>query len=597
MGGSINFGAIDPLSPVKGAAAANALLRGIAQVRAGRALSAGDQTGAVKTLQNAGDLSGAHEVKQRMWDEDDRVTKMDATKRKESAEFTIEATSALYSHLQKAKQENPEGAIQDTLTAFEQLAPILKSRGASDDDIVMFRTQLSQDPERFLTMLHDEASSHLKTHVLSPGQELTRADGEVLHSVAPKKEFKILRAGDGSQKLIEVGGPEDIAGADTVMASEEVQTQAPGPTNSAADFDVLGDLIEAGAKITSGMRTPEDNVRVGGVTNSLHMQDKARDLVPPEGMTMAQLAEQVRQRMPHADVIDEGDHVHVELDGKPRGGMNVMAGGSGQDTVRPATGARVVAETAAKPVANWVTVTAGPNDPNFRPGTTYQRNPVTGEVKVKQAPPTAAKTATSGGAVKIPASQEAELAKLRKSVNEVQGMSGLVDQFVALNKSVNTGGSMALPGVGEVLGAVNPNVARMRSIASQITPAMRNGLPGAASDKDVAMFKSATVGIDKPYAANVATAKAAKAFAARQGDYVSFLEAYARENGTINGSSELWKNYVDANPLFSEGGADGMLAIRKIVPWRQAIKMGGAKPAASGEPKVRRYNRETGTFE
>ncbi|MFZ2769620.1 MAG: D-Ala-D-Ala carboxypeptidase family metallohydrolase, partial [Minisyncoccia bacterium] len=64
-----------------------------------------------------------------------------------------------------------------------------------------------------------------------------------------------------------------------------------------------------GVRITSGARDPANNRRVGGATGSFHLQDRARDLVPPAGMTMAQLAAQYRQAGFRA--LDEGDHVHV----------------------------------------------------------------------------------------------------------------------------------------------------------------------------------------------------------------------------------------------------------------------------------------------
>jgi len=64
-----------------------------------------------------------------------------------------------------------------------------------------------------------------------------------------------------------------------------------------------------GVRVTSGARSPSDNRRVGGSAGSFHLQDRARDLVPPPGMTMAQLTAKMRQAGFRA--LDEGDHVHV----------------------------------------------------------------------------------------------------------------------------------------------------------------------------------------------------------------------------------------------------------------------------------------------
>jgi hypothetical protein len=54
---------------------------------------------------------------------------------------------------------------------------------------------------------------------------------------------------------------------------------------------------------------------VGGVANSYHLKGLARDSVPPRGMSMGQYYAELRRRNPGLDVINEGDHVHIE----PRG--------------------------------------------------------------------------------------------------------------------------------------------------------------------------------------------------------------------------------------------------------------------------------------
>lgn len=76
-----------------------------------------------------------------------------------------------------------------------------------------------------------------------------------------------------------------------------------------------------GETVTSTFRTPEHNKRVGGVSNSFHTRrtsdgkPMARDSVPPPGMSMAAYAAQLRRLNPNLDVINEGDHVHMEPKG------------------------------------------------------------------------------------------------------------------------------------------------------------------------------------------------------------------------------------------------------------------------------------------
>lgn len=76
-----------------------------------------------------------------------------------------------------------------------------------------------------------------------------------------------------------------------------------------------------GEQITSTYRDPAHNKRVGGVENSFHTrrglngEPLARDSVPPKGMSMTAYAARLRQLNPHLDVINEGDHVHMEPKG------------------------------------------------------------------------------------------------------------------------------------------------------------------------------------------------------------------------------------------------------------------------------------------
>lgn len=77
----------------------------------------------------------------------------------------------------------------------------------------------------------------------------------------------------------------------------------------------------AGERITSTYRTPKRNADVGGVYNSYHTRrgtdgrPLARDSVPPAGMSMSEYHRRLKALNPGLDVINEGDHVHME----PRG--------------------------------------------------------------------------------------------------------------------------------------------------------------------------------------------------------------------------------------------------------------------------------------
>jgi hypothetical protein len=77
----------------------------------------------------------------------------------------------------------------------------------------------------------------------------------------------------------------------------------------------------SGERVTSTFRSPQRNAQVGGVSNSFHKRrgvdgrPLARDSVPPPGMSMGEYARRLRALNPDYDVINEGDHVHMEPKG------------------------------------------------------------------------------------------------------------------------------------------------------------------------------------------------------------------------------------------------------------------------------------------
>jgi len=68
-----------------------------------------------------------------------------------------------------------------------------------------------------------------------------------------------------------------------------------------------------GLGVTSRQRSAAKNAEVGGTSNSYHLTDDARDFVPPPGMSMAALHSKLKGQFgSQYDVINEGDHVHIE---------------------------------------------------------------------------------------------------------------------------------------------------------------------------------------------------------------------------------------------------------------------------------------------
>jgi hypothetical protein len=90
-----------------------------------------------------------------------------------------------------------------------------------------------------------------------------------------------------------------------------------------ADGGPIGPELEAaalkaipGIGVTSRQRSAAHNAQVGGVKNSYHLTNNARDFVPPKGMGMDALHASLSNLFGGKyDILNEGDHVHVEPGG------------------------------------------------------------------------------------------------------------------------------------------------------------------------------------------------------------------------------------------------------------------------------------------
>lgn len=108
---------------------------------------------------------------------------------------------------------------------------------------------------------------------------------------------------------------------DTMFDEPNNGSYAPGGLVAFADGGgALGPWFESqateaipGIGITSRQRSAAKNAAVDGVPNSYHRTDNARDFTPPKGMSMSSLASRLKALYGAGfDVLDEGNHVHVE---------------------------------------------------------------------------------------------------------------------------------------------------------------------------------------------------------------------------------------------------------------------------------------------
>jgi hypothetical protein len=104
----------------------------------------------------------------------------------------------------------------------------------------------------------------------------------------------------------------------------------------------------------------------------------------------------------------------------------------------------------------------------------------------------------------------------------------------------------------------------MEKISSLLTPQMRQGMPGAASDRDVAMFANATVGIDTPKGINDSLIAGMNARFENANDRQAFMEEFLTQNKHLNGAEQEWRGYLETNPIFDPDPAlEGQYVLNK----------------------------------
>lgn len=130
--------------------------------------------------------------------------------------------------------------------------------------------------------------------------------------------------------ILLVWGSTTAAAADTDFGIRELgkplQRSEPEPAGTWALSSTgraveMSDVKQIGARwgqVTSTYRSPAHNRRVGGVTNSYHLSNRAIDIARRPGVSHAQVAAAFRNAgYSLAESLDEGDHSHFAF-GPPK---------------------------------------------------------------------------------------------------------------------------------------------------------------------------------------------------------------------------------------------------------------------------------------
>lgn len=284
--------------------------------QAGNALAQGDYGAASSALYGSGMLNEGLQVQRYGQQELERQAEAERQAQSDVAKAEAEKTKAAY-ELAERLSTVPEG---QRLAAFRGMQSFLQKAGVTPQEFAE-ATEEDFSDER-LAWARKEAAEKL--------QGVNLGGGAFASFNQQTGEFRVLRQPDPSyiqrdpeKELWENGS----AGSQTAAPSGGVR-------------GMVDQIVGAGGRITSAMRSPEKNAAVGGAPNSYHLKGQAYDLVPPPGMSMEQLAAQFRGVPGIKEVLNEGDHVHIAWDDSaqaPSGPRLVAPARPKQSGARPMT--------------------------------------------------------------------------------------------------------------------------------------------------------------------------------------------------------------------------------------------------------------------
>jgi hypothetical protein len=130
--------------------------------------------------------------------------------------------------------------------------------------------------------------------------------------------FLLLALGASASPVTDFGVR--VVGREVSPAAERSVGQQQSEIRSQFSLNSAAAVIARYGRVTSTLRSPERNRRVGGVPNSWHLRGRAIDVVRSREVSHAALASELRRRGFHlSESLDEGDHSHFAFsDGKIR---------------------------------------------------------------------------------------------------------------------------------------------------------------------------------------------------------------------------------------------------------------------------------------
>lgn len=588
---TVDYGASDPQSYLKGAAGINALAQSFAQRQAGQQIAAGDPTDAASTLYSAGDLAGGTQVASQHQAVLDASAAKDRQAHADSLKFIQDTATAL----DQVRQAQGNDAVLD---AFDKMAPMFAQReGASPDTIAQIRQQLQTNPQAFLETMATHAQHQLQ--ILSPGQQAIDEQGNVraraplaptYHMVGPDQSLvrDDPNAPAGANSFAPQGGQPGALAATPGANGPPPPPAPPVPVNQAiigqesrgnpnvatsvngahGIGQIIPSTFRAFARPGERISNPTDNLNVA---NRIIDHYSAAYNGDPERVAVAYFSGPGNVAPPGSPTpwirdardgngIHTSQYVHQVL-----GRMGVAPAGPPQGTppagVTTSGGATVIAQGPPKAPPPAQPFTLGPGatryDASGRPIVTAPARP-------------------AAGAGKLPTQDAARLKAMDSMVDNADVLNNMAQDWISRAHGANTGwwynsigghqGSQGQTGgiqPGQVINAaINPDmrsqIQELNAISNRATPMLRPTGSGRILGAEYTNFANAFPNTRNDPAANqhIAEEYAQQLGEARQ--KVTFFHAWAAAHGNLDGVDQAW---IDAR--HSTLGAGNPVARRR----------------------------------
>lgn len=166
--------------------------------------------------------------------------------------------------------------------------------------------------------------------------------------------------------------------------------------------------------------------------------------------------------------------------------------------------------------------------------------------------------AQGGVNVNVNPFEKKRIENIAKNIDEnISASQSRIDDYNRMeqllnNENVSTGGVSGAIKKQLPTALLNDETQELQSIINKIVPQMRPAGSGSTSDKDMAIFEKATVGLDKNKDANLNIVRGRRAVDENAIAREELRADWINQGGSLTEFDKQWRNYLNSNPIFSD---------------------------------------------